>query len=294
MANSNSSFRSSLAQGLWFPLVCSWVAVIGIVVTSAAAVVYSEYMWDPISIIDQWEGPGGRAAAFFAGASWCIAQICVNISATVLSGANDMASLFPKWINIRRGAIILTILGGWVMVPWKILSSAGSLLTFMGSLGIFLAPIMVNLFSHSGSFPVLVNTTDERTQQGIQIGDFFLVKHGHIDVPALYQPNGRYQYTYGVNWRAMVALVVSVTPQLPGLINAVNPSIPIGDAIYITHFNWYFGIVLCTITHVGLSLLFPAEETLCAEMIEGAGFAPDRPPGMGEGGMELAAGVKED
>ena len=266
--------RSSLTQGLWFPLVCSWVAVIGIVVTSAAAVLYGEYMWDPISIIDQWEGPGGRAAAFFAGVSWCIAQICVNISATVISGANDMASLFPKWINIRRGAIILTILGGWVMVPWKILSSAGSLLTFMSSLGIFLAPIMVSLYPMSNR-----TKTDHKHQQGIQVGDFFLVKRGHIDVPALYEPHGRYRYTYGVNWRAMVALIVSVMPQLPGLINAVNPSIPIGGAIYITRMNWYFGIILCTAIHVGLSLLFPAEETLCSEMIEGAVFDDGSAPG---------------
>ena len=108
-------------------------------------------------------------------------------------------------------------------------------------------------------------------EKGIQIGDFFLVKRGHIDVPALYEPHGRYRYTYGVNWRALVALIVSVTPQLPGLINAVNPAIPIGDAKYLTNFNWYFGISLCMGVHVGLSLLFPAKETLCSELIEGFG-----------------------
>ena len=134
---------SSLSQAVWFPLVCSWIAIIGIVVTSASGVLFGEYLWDPVSIIDTWEGPAGRAAAFFAGVSWCIAQLCVNISATVISGANDMASLFPKWINIRRGAMIMTIIGGWVMVPWKILHSASSLLSFMNSLGVFLAPIMV-------------------------------------------------------------------------------------------------------------------------------------------------------
>lgn len=135
--------KQSLSQGLWFPLICSWVAIIGIVVTSASAVLYGEYLWDPIAIIDRWDGPAGRAAAFFAGVSWCLAQVCVNISATVVSGANDLTSLFPKWMNIKRGAIFITIIGGWVMVPWKILYSAGSLLSFMSSLGVFLAPIMV-------------------------------------------------------------------------------------------------------------------------------------------------------
>ncbi|KAK3325136.1 putative uracil permease [Apodospora peruviana] len=197
-----STVRVNISDFTRYMAKPSWVAIVGIVVTSASGVLYGKLLWDPISIIDKWEGPGGRAAAFLAGVSWCIAQICINISPTVISGANDMASLFPKFIKIRRGAIILTILGGWVMVPWKILNSAGSLLSFMSSLGIFLAPIM-----------------------GIQIADYYIVKRGHTDIPALYQPHGRYQYTYGINWRAPVALVLSATPQLPGLINAVNPSI---------------------------------------------------------------------
>lgn len=110
-----------------------------------------------------------------------------KISATVISGANDLASLAPKWMNIRRGAVFITIVGGWVMVPWKILHSAHSLLSFMNSLGAFLAPIMA-----------------------IQISDFYLIKRHCLDVPALYQSHGRYRYTYGVNWRAMVAMICSV------------------------------------------------------------------------------------
>jgi NCS1 family nucleobase:cation symporter-1 len=106
--------------------------------------VYSEYVWDPIVIIDSWDGPTGRAAAFFAGLSWLLAQICVNMSATVISGANDLVNLFPKWFNIRRGTMLITIIGSWALVPWKILYSATSLLNFMNSLGIFLAPTMVS------------------------------------------------------------------------------------------------------------------------------------------------------
>ncbi|KAL2818018.1 permease for cytosine/purines, uracil, thiamine, allantoin-domain-containing protein [Aspergillus granulosus] len=237
--------RSSLSQGLWFPLICSWVAIMGIVVTSATQVVYGTYIWDPIAVIDRWEGPGGRAAAFFAGVSWCLAQICVNMSATVISGANDLASLFPKWINLRRGAIVLTVLGGWVMVPWKIVHSAGSLLNFMNSLGVFLAPIM-----------------------GIQVADFFLVKQQHIDVPALYQPHDRYRFHSGINWRALVALVVSITPQLPGLARVVNPDLDIGGAVYLADMNWYYGIVSSLVTYTLLSLCWPARETLVAKMIE--------------------------
>lgn len=43
--------------------------------------------------------------------------------------------------------------------------------------------------------------------------DFFLVKRGRYDVPALYNPRGRYTYTWGINWRALVALIVSIGPK---------------------------------------------------------------------------------
>ncbi|KAK5993552.1 putative permease [Cladobotryum mycophilum] len=235
--------KASLSQGIWFPLVCSWIAIIGIVVTSTSGVLYGKHIWDPVSIIDRWEGPAGRAAAFFAGLSWCLAQICVNISGAVINGANDMASLSPKWINIKRGAIIIAFIGGWALTPWKILHSASSLLSFMNSLGIFMTPIV-----------------------GIQVADFFVVKRQALDIPALYQPEGRYSYWYGVNWRALAALIATVAPTLPGLINAVNPDIPIGGTAYLANFNWYYGFVTSFIVYSRLSLLVPAKETLVPRM----------------------------
>ena len=42
--------------------------------------------------------------------------------------------------------------------------------------------------------------------------DFFIVKAGKYHVPELYDPSGIYKYTWGCNWRAAVALVVSIAP----------------------------------------------------------------------------------
>ncbi|KAK4949755.1 hypothetical protein LTR10_011597 [Elasticomyces elasticus] len=250
--------KDSLTQAVFFPIICTWVAVIGVVVASASYMIYNEYVWDPVVIIDSWDGPAGRAAAFFAGLSWVIAQICVNMSATVISGANDLTNLFPKWFNIVRGTIFITIIGGWVMVPWKILHSANSLLSFMGSLGIFLAPTM-----------------------GILIADFYVVKRQHLDIPALYQPQGRYRYEFlGINWRALVALLLSIVPALPGLVYNVNPNEDIGGAIYIAQFNWYYTFFVSFIVHAGLGLIFPAKETLVPCMIESVENALEDQPGF--------------
>jgi nucleobase:cation symporter-1, NCS1 family len=187
-----------------------------------------------------WDGPGGRAAAFFVGVSWCIAQIGTNLSANVISCSNDMVSLCPKYINIRRGVIITTVTAGWIMVPWKIISSAASLLNFMASLGCFLAPLAAILGA-----------------------DYWFVKQKAIDVPALYRRHGRYRYgnKAGTNWRAVVALLVGVVPNLPGLVHAVNPSIEIGGASHIYAMFYLYGFTSTFVVYIALSKLFPSEST---------------------------------
>jgi nucleobase:cation symporter-1, NCS1 family len=193
-----------------------------------------------------WDGPGGRAAAFFVGVAWCIAQIGTNLSANVISCSNDMVSLCPKYLNIRRGVIITTVTGGWIMVPWLIIHSAQSLLNFMSALGIFLAPIAAILAC-----------------------DFWVVKRQAIDVPALYRRYGRYRYgnKAGTNWRSAVALLIGVVPNLPGMAAAVNPSIEIGGAGYIYAMFYLYGFSSTFITYAVLSKIFPDGSTLLSEPI---------------------------
>jgi len=93
----------------------------------------------------------------------------------------------------------MTVTAGWVMVPWKIVYSAASLLNFMTGLAVFLCPIAA-----------------------IMATDYWLVKHRHIDIPGLYRRHGRYRYRYGVNWRTAVAMLVSLVPNLPGYVSQID------------------------------------------------------------------------
>jgi NCS1 family nucleobase:cation symporter-1 len=95
------------------------------------------------------------------------------------------------------------------MAPWEILANATSFLSFMSGYTSFLGPIV-----------------------GILIADFWIVRQGRIDVPSLYLGrDGRYFYTAGVNWRALITLLLTVTPTLPGLANAINPKIAISQGM---------------------------------------------------------------
>lgn len=169
------------------------------------------------------------------------------MSANVVTAANDLTSLFPKYINIRRGAFIVAVIGGWVMQPWKIENSASQLLTFMSGLAVFLAPVAAILAS-----------------------DFWIVKRKHIDVPALYNPHGRYRYWYGINWRAVVTFVISLTPNLPGLANSVTPSLGLsGGIVHVWDINYLYGFWVAVFVYSSLSLLFPEKDTLIPEAISG-------------------------
>lgn len=224
----------------FLPLIQLGLGLFGIISCSAAKVVYGEYIWDPLTLASHWEGPGGRAGAFFVGFAWVVAQIGTNLSANVISFANDLTSLFPKYINIRRGVIIGTITASWIMVPWKIIHSAASLLSFMSGLGIFLAPIAA-----------------------ILAADFWVVKHKHIDVPALYRRQGRYRYNAaGTNWRAVVAFLISVVPNLPGMAAQVNPKLKVGGAQYIYDMFYLYGFTSAFVIYSLLSHFFPAEGTI--------------------------------
>ncbi|KAI1415053.1 putative uracil permease [Hypoxylon sp. FL1857] len=231
--------RNTFYQAVFFPFICVFVSGLGVVSASATNALYGEYIWDPLVLASKWTSPRARLAAFYCGLAWMVAQIGVNVSANVISASNDLASLFPKYVNIRRAAILCTVVGGWVMVPWKIITSAAGLLDFMSSLGIFLSPIIA-----------------------ISIADYWVVKQRCVDVSALYVPHGRYHYTAGCNWRAAVAMLVGIGPTMPSLVKSVNPSIDIGGASYIADLVWYYGFVSAFLAYTILSKVWPAKGSL--------------------------------
>lgn len=106
---------------------------------------------------------------------------------------------------------------------------------------------------------------------GIMAADFWLVKSQNIDVPALYDPAGRYRYIGGCNWRAAAAFLVAVGPNLPGLAYSINPAgTHINDGIKNLYtFDWLFGFLVSIVLYTAFSRLFPAKETLSETTIYG-------------------------
>ncbi|KAF7330575.1 hypothetical protein MVEN_02497800 [Mycena venus] len=228
--------RAQYVQIIIIPVAFTLAGFCGMAVASASEVLYGSVIWDPLQLINLWDS---RAASFFAAFT-----LGTNISANSLSAANDMTVLFPRYINIRRGQIICAIIGGWALAPWEILSSAPGFLTFMSGYTVFLGP-----------FAALMAV------------DYWIVHRCNVDVPAMYDRHGRYQYWNGINWRAAVALLFSVTPSLPGLAASINPSIDVGNASKLFDIAWLYGFFTAGVLYWALSTLFPATETYLEEPV---------------------------
>ncbi|GAA6038262.1 hypothetical protein JCM8097_003910 [Rhodosporidiobolus ruineniae] len=249
--------QMAIVPALW--TICALFGAIASNMTKVIPVYDGAQIFQPFDIIDQggWLGNrGGRAAAFFCSFAWALGNMTTNITANSISSANDLASLFPRWINIFRGQMFAVFVGVWAFAPWKVLASAGSFISFMSSYSIVLAPIA-----------------------SILAADFFFVKNQKYDVVQLYDFNGIYRYTYGFNLPALAALLVAIPPNMPGMINALNSSVDIGNAKYIYCLADVYGILLAGGTHVLLSKLFPDRRSLIAECIYSDDVLAGRVPG---------------
>ena len=222
------------------PIVFTFIAFIGVAASSAGAVKYGELQWDPMALIANWPN---RACRFFAAFSFALAALGVNISANSLSAANDLTALFPQYVNIRRGQLLCAVFA-WALVPWKILASAGNFLNFMAAYAVFLGPIA-----------------------SIMVLDFWVIHKRKYDTLALFQPHGIYRYTAGFNWRAIVAFLVGVAPNMPGFINGVNHNIDVGVGVHPYQFGWLLGFVGTGIVYYALETIFPPTETMIEKAV---------------------------
>src|SRR5256886_2944780 len=118
------------------PTTMSVFAAMGVMITSATAIIYGESIWDPIVLVGKFTSPVVVAVAMF---TVVVATIAVNIAANVVSPANDFANAFPRYIGFKTGALLTGILGILIQ-PWRLLADPSGyiftwLLGYSGGLG---------------------------------------------------------------------------------------------------------------------------------------------------------------
>jgi NCS1 family nucleobase:cation symporter-1 len=128
---------------------------------------------------------------------------------------------------------------------------------------------------------------------GIQICHYWLTCHRRIKLSDLYDPHkaGIYYYTKGINYRSFVAWVVGWATQMPGFINAVNPSIIVATPLMELYYLAFpLGFVISFLLYWGLNVI--DEPTGVDEMDEVDYFGTFTPEEAQKMGLREASDIE--
>jgi NCS1 family nucleobase:cation symporter-1 len=165
-----------VGQVVALPTTMSAFAAMGVLITSATAIIYGQAIWDPVQLVGKFTSPVVVAVAMF---TVVVATIAVNIAANVVSPANDFANAFPKYISFKTGGLITGLLGIAIM-PWRLLADpSGYIFTW--------------LLGYSGGLGSIA---------GVLIADYWIVRKRDLRLEELYLTDGEYR---GWNWKAIGA-----------------------------------------------------------------------------------------
>jgi len=225
-----------VGQALGLPTTMALYSFIGVAVTSATIVIFGKPLWDPVDVLTRMESKVALVVAMLA---ICIATLATNIAANVVSPANDFSHLNPRLITFRIGGMITAFLGVLIM-PWRLIeTSHGYIFTWLVAYSALLGAV-----------------------GGILVCDYWAIRHSRLSLPELYDPNGQYRYDNGVNWRAVVALVLAIAPCAPGFVNLFTPGVHEGFFDRLYTYAWFVTFFVAFLLYYALMMLFPPRETL--------------------------------
>ena len=205
-------------QAIGLPSSMTLFSFIGVVVTSATAIVYGTTIWDPVALAGKFEN---KMMVTFAMIAVAISTLATNIAANIVSPANDFSNLAPNKINFKTGGYITGIIG-ILIFPWKLIADPnGYIFTWLIAYSSLLGPV-----------------------GGIMIADYFFIRKKNLIADDLYKLNGIYSYSNGVNTKAVIALLAGIIPNVPGFLVQIKIIATGAVPVWISglyHYAWFVG-----------------------------------------------------
>lgn len=208
------------AVGQTFGLVVTYLlfAVASIAIIVGSEIAFGTPIWNVLDVVARFDGTFAIAISVL---TLCLTTLSVNVTGNIVPAGYQLASLFPKTLTFKSGAIIAAIVGILVM-PWKLMENATSIFTFLNIIGGILAPVT-----------------------GIMLAQYFIISKTKIDLNALYDAEkGRYYYTKGFNIKAIVTTIVA------GVICLIGNFVPVLKPLY--DMSWFVGIITAFILYTAL------------------------------------------
>src|SRR5215470_467102 len=194
------------------PTTMTVFAAMGVVITSASAIIYGSAIWDPVVLVGKFTQPWIVAISMF---TVVVATLSVNIAANVVSPANDFANAFPRVITFRRGGLLTGIIG-ILMMPWRLLADPSGY-------------IFKWLLGYSGGLGSIA---------GVLIADYWLVRKRQLAVDDLYLEEGIYG---SVNWAGVIATILGCFAAWIGLL------VPALRPLY--DYAWFVGFAVAFVAY---------------------------------------------
>jgi NCS1 family nucleobase:cation symporter-1 len=179
------------------------------VTTIAAWDVYHEVLIHPDQISAKFES---WFLALLAALTFAIATLGINVVANFVSPAFDFANVFPEQIDFKKGGYIAAVIALvlYPIAPWE-----GNAATFVNAIGATMGPLF-----------------------GIIMVDYYLIRKGEVNVPALYQEHGEFRFQSGWNVTAFIAAGIGIL--FSSILPNVTSVLPSWWGIY----GWFFGVAI--------------------------------------------------
>jgi nucleobase:cation symporter-1, NCS1 family len=214
-----SQREQMVGQVVALPTTMFVFAAMGVLITSATAVIYGELIWDPIKLVGRFRDPLVIAISMFTAV---VATLAVNIAANVVSPANDFANAFPRAISFKTGGLITGLLGIAIQ-PWRLLADpSGYIFTW--------------LLGYSGGLGSIA---------GVLIADYWIVRRTQLRLEDLYLTGGAYRYTSGWHVPGAVATLAGCAAAWSGLL------IPVLRPLY--DYAWFIGFGVAALIYLALA-----------------------------------------
>lgn len=217
-----SEHQMKVGNFLGLPVNFIVFAIITVIVTSGSATVFGSMIMDPVAIVAHIQN---KVAVVIGSVTFIVATMGINIVANFVSPAYDIANLFPKHVDFKRGGLIASILAVLVC-PWIFVDSPKAITIFVSVFGAVLAPLY-----------------------GVMMADFYLIKKQQVQTAELYtmSSTGRFYYDGGWNKIGVAALAlsgcISIGWELCTQLLHVLPE---------NNFGWLIGAVAGAVLYVGM------------------------------------------
>lgn len=146
-----------------------------------------------LDFINQWDS---LPAIIVATLVFLMTTISTNATGNIIPAAYQLAALFPKQIDYRKGVLIAGIIS-FLIMPWNFMSDGGGILVFLNAIGSLLGPVA-----------------------GVMIAHYYFVNKQEIDLDQLYFDTSgkepRQNIYTGVNKQAYVATVIGLVLSMVG------------------------------------------------------------------------------